>query len=229
MFGLGRLWHYGAVAREALKEERARAQGKRPLRKDEREFQAAAIEILETPASPTARILAGSLIALFMIALVWSIVGRLDVHAVLEGKVVPVGQVKVIEPLVAGTVKTINARQGQEVEAGDLLISFDPTETAADRTRLEEDFVTSQLISARLNTTIEAAGNGKPPSEARLPSIGDAPVAVIDLQAHMLRQTLMAFNAEQETIAADIRQKGEELRRIERTIVERDKLIELLT
>lgn len=229
MLGLGRLWHYGTVAREALKEERARAKGRQNLRRDEREFQAAAIEILETPASPTARILAGSLILLFMIALVWSIIGRLDVHAVLEGKVVPVGQVKVIEPLVTGAVKTIDVKQGQEVEAGDLLISLDPTEPLADRTRLQEDFMTSQVISARLNTTLGAAGNGKSPSDVRLPDVADAPVAVVDLQAHMLRQTLMAFNAEQETIAADIRQKGEELRRIERTVAERDKVIEVLT
>jgi hemolysin D len=227
MLGLGRLWHYATVAREALREERARTQ-KPKLQKDEREFQAAAIEILETPASPTARLLAASLIGLFLIALIWSILGRLDIHAVLEGKVVPVGLVKVIEPLVTGTVKSIHVRQGQEIAEGDLLITLDPTEPAADRTRLEEDFQTSQVISARLHTAIAAGEQDVPAGKAQLPAIADAPLAVRDLQAHMLRQTLAALNAEQATIAADIGQKGEELRRIERTVAERERLIELL-
>jgi hemolysin D len=227
MFGFGRLWHYGAVAREALKEERA-AKKKARLRKDEREFQAAAIEILETPASPTWRLFAGSLMLLFTIVLVWSIFGRLDVHAVLEGKVVPVGQVKVIEPLITGTIKTIHVSQGQEVAEGDILVTLDPTEPAADRARLDEDFLTSQVISARLNATIAAAGTGIAAEAAELPAVAQAPVAVIDLQRHMLRQTLLAFNAEQQTIAADIRQKGEERRRIQQTVTEREKLIGLL-
>jgi hemolysin D len=156
MFGIGRLGHYMAVAREALREERAQAK-KPTLRKDERELQAAAIEILETPASPTARLFASSLMLLFVAGLIWSIIGRLDVHAVLEGKVVPVGQVKVIEPLITGTVKTIHARQGQEVAAGDLLITLDPTEPAADLARLEDDLITSTAVAARLTTAIDAA------------------------------------------------------------------------
>lgn len=228
MFGaFSRLWHYGAVARQALKDERALAK-KPQLSKDEREFQAAAIEILETPASPTARIFAGSLMLLFVIALIWSIIGRLDVHASLEGKVVPVGQVKVIEPLITGTVKAVHVRQGGEVAAGDLLIEFDPTEPAADRTRLEEDHATSELISSRLGTAIDAVRERKPVADARLPEGIGAPLAVLDLQRHMLRQTLAGFTAEQETIAADIRQKREELKRTEHTVTEREKLITLL-
>jgi hemolysin D len=227
MFGFGRLWHYGAVARQALKEEKAQAK-KAVLRKDEREFQAAAIEILETPASPTWRLFAGSLMLLSVIALVWSIFGRLDVHAVLEGKVVPVGQVKVIEPLITGTIKTIHVAQGQQVAEGDILITLDPTEPAADRVRLEEDFLSSQVISARLRATIAGAEAGSPADAVELPAVEQAPVAVMDLQRHMLRQTLLAFNAEQQTIAADISQKREELRRIEQTVAERQKLIGLL-
>lgn len=227
MLGLGRLWHYGTVAREALREERTQAKRVK-LRRDEREFQAAAIEILETPASPTWRLFAGSLILLFVIALVWSILGRLDVHAVLDGKIVPVGQVKVIEPLIAGTVKAIHARQGQEVAEGDLLVELDPTEPTADRTRLEEDLFTSEVISARLTTTIDAARNRTPVETVRLPGVARAAVAVKDLQEHMLHQTLRAFTAEQETIVADIAQKQQELKRKELTVAEREKLIGLL-
>jgi hemolysin D len=228
MFGFRRLWHYGAVAREALREERAQKK-KVKLKHHEREFQAAAIEILETPASPTWRLLAGSLLLLFVIALVWSIFGRLDVHAVLEGKVVPVGKVKLIEPLITGKVQAIHVRQGQEVAEGDLLVELDPTEAAADRIRMEEDLLTSEIISTRLRSAIEAVQRGRAIEDVKLVKDARTPVAVFHLQQHMLQQTLRAYEAEQATVTADIAQKKEELKRKEQTVAEREKLIALLT
>jgi hemolysin D len=122
----------------------------------------------------------------------------------------------------------LHVAQGQQVAEGDILITLDPTEPAADRVRLEEDFLSSEVISARLRATIAGAETGQAADAVKLPAATQAPVAVMDLQRHMLRQTLLAFNAEQQTIAADIRQKREELRRIEQTVAEREKLIGLL-
>lgn len=57
----------------------------------EREFLPAELEILETPASPAGRKVALLIMALFVMALVWSIMGRVDMNAVAQGKVVPLG------------------------------------------------------------------------------------------------------------------------------------------
>ncbi|MDZ4791050.1 MAG: biotin/lipoyl-binding protein [Hyphomicrobiales bacterium] len=191
----GSLWHYGKVARAALKDEKERG-AKPSLRRDEREFQAAAIEILETPPSPTGRLLGASLIGFFLLALAWSIIGRLDIHAVLEGKVTPIGQVKVIEPLITGTVKTIAVRQGETVREGDLLVELDPTEQTADRTRLEEDVLISEASSLRLRAAIHAIAKGAPIEGAVLELSPKTPPAAAELQKSLFRQTLAAFDAE---------------------------------
>jgi hemolysin D len=229
MLGVGTMWRYGKIARAALKEEKARGK-KEKLSRDEREFQAAAIEILETPPSPTGRLLGFTVMVSVTAALAWSIVGRLDVFAALEGKVVPIGQVKVIQPLITGTVKTVHVKQGQEVAEGDLLIELDPTEQTADRTRLEEDLNTSLTAALRLRTAMDAVIKGGEVSEARLPAApdGGASASVQALQEYVLKQTLLAYDAEQRSFAGDITQKQTELKRIEATVVERLKLISLM-
>lgn len=227
MLDLATPWRYGQIARAALKEEKARGR-KRTLRRDEREFQAAAIEILETPPSPTGRLLGVTVVLSLLLALGWSFLGRLDVFAALEGRVVPVGQVKVIQPLVTGTVKAVHVRQGQEIAEGDLLIELDPTEQTADRTRLEEDLATAQLAALRLRSVIGTVASGGDVSQARLPTVPEAPERVVALQSELLKQTLLAYTSEQNSFAADIVQKGKELNRIESTVAERQKLLKIM-
>ena len=79
------------------------------LTREELQFLPAALEIVETPPSPTGRALILLLIALFVIALAWSIVGRIDEVAVAAGKVVPSGYTKIVQ----AEVKT---RQKQVIE-----------------------------------------------------------------------------------------------------------------
>ncbi|MEB0229143.1 hemolysin secretion protein D, partial [Pseudomonas sp. 10S4] len=116
-----RLQHYRDIARAALDAEKAQGN---PLQRqrDEVEFLPAALEVLETPVSPVGRGLMWALMLLFAIALVWSTVGKLDVVAVAEGKVVPNGKSKTIQPLEAGIVKAILVDNGQHVTQGQALI-----------------------------------------------------------------------------------------------------------
>src|SRR4051794_40817446 len=86
-----------------------------PMRRGEREFLPAALEIMETPASPIGRTIAGTLIAFFLIALGWAIFGRIDIIATAQGKIVPVGRIKVIQPLETGMVTAIHVRDGDRV------------------------------------------------------------------------------------------------------------------
>jgi hemolysin D len=64
----------------------------------ERAFLPAALEIVETPASPTLRVTA-ALIALFLtVALVWSYVSKVDIIATAPGKVVVRGGPRLFSP-----------------------------------------------------------------------------------------------------------------------------------
>ena len=67
-----------------------------------REFLPAALEILETPASPAGRMIGATLMLFFAVAVAWSIVGRVDIIATASGKIVPTGRTKTIQPLETG-------------------------------------------------------------------------------------------------------------------------------
>jgi hemolysin D len=88
--------------------------------------------------------LIGTICLVALAALVWSIVGRLDVHAVASGKIETAGYSKVIEPLESGKVAAIHAQAGQSVAAGDILFELDPTEATADA-RSAEDSLNANL------------------------------------------------------------------------------------
>lgn len=112
----------------------------------ELEFLPAALEVLETPASPTGRITAASIAAFFTAALAWSVLGHVDIVATAPGTVIPSGKVKTVQSLDPGVVKAILVQDGDHVRAGQALLTLDVTEAAAERDRLARD-----LRQARLN------------------------------------------------------------------------------
>ncbi len=100
--------------------------------REEREFLPAALEVIETPASPTLRLTALAICALFAAAVAWASLAHIDMVAVAEGKVVPLGQVKVVQPLETAMIRAIHVEEGDRVSAGQLLVDLDPTEARAD-------------------------------------------------------------------------------------------------
>jgi hemolysin D len=102
------------------------------LTAEEREFLPATIELIETPFSPTLRLTAWALCGLITAALVWASLSHIDMVAVAEGKVVPLGQVKVVQPLETAMIRAIHVDDGDHVSASQLLVDLDPTEARAD-------------------------------------------------------------------------------------------------
>jgi hemolysin D len=131
-------------------------------RKDEREFLPAALEVMETPASPIGRLLAVVIIAFFIAAVIWAFVGSVDILATAQGRIMPAGDVKVIEPLDPGTVRAIHVQDGDHVRRGQLLIELDPTQPMADRDRLSQDLVQASLDVARLTALKRGFTTGDP-------------------------------------------------------------------
>lgn len=127
----------------------------------ETEFLPAALEVQESPPSPIGRAVLWSVIAMIVIALVWSIVGRIEIVAVAPGKIIPSGQVKVIQAANIGRVKAIHVADGDAVRAGEPLIDLDPTLAEADRARLESDWVAGTLELARWRAFAAWLSNGK--------------------------------------------------------------------
>lgn len=147
------LAHHWSVLKSAWALENERRAQARAL--DETQFLPAALEVMETPPSPALRALLLALSGLVVVALLWSLIGRLDVVAVAPGKTVPDGQVKIIqwgggstEIGSTGVVRAIHVREGQEVKKGQVLVELDPTVAGA-----EEAQATRGLLAA----TIERA------------------------------------------------------------------------
>ncbi|MEH6544570.1 MAG: HlyD family type I secretion periplasmic adaptor subunit [Porticoccaceae bacterium] len=103
-----------------------------------RQFLPAALEIQDTPPSPAGRWLAFSLMMLFTAAVLWACFGEVDIVVTAPGRIIPGGQVKVIQPLDTGTVQKIHVKEGDRVKKGQLLVSLDPTYAQADNERISQ-------------------------------------------------------------------------------------------
>jgi hemolysin D len=136
-------------------------------RRDEREFLPAALEIVETPASPAGRAIAGTIILFFAAAVLWASLGTVDIIATAPGRIIPSGKTKLIQPVETGVVRAIHVQDGQAVKAGEVLIELDPTASAADATRLAHDLQQDRLDIARLRALLAGEpASFAPPDDA---------------------------------------------------------------
>jgi hemolysin D len=124
------------------------------------EFLPAALEVIDTPASPAARATALTIGGFFVVALAWSIIGKVDIIATAPGTVIPVGKSKVVQPLEAGIVKSILVADGDHVRAGQTLIELDLTQAGAERDRIAGDLRQARLDVAGLTALRRAMAAG---------------------------------------------------------------------
>ena len=158
---------------------------------DELAFMPSAIEVMERPASPAARSVALSLSAFFIITIIWSIVGKVDIVAVATGKIIPIGGVQTIQPLEIGVVRAIHVKDGQEVKKGDLLIELDPTESEVDRGQVLREFIASTAEFRRLEANLRALD--KTPPDFIPPK--NAPEHLVSMHREKLKSDMLAHEA----------------------------------
>ena len=141
--------------------------------RDEIAFLPAALEIVESPPSPTGRAIGVTIIALFCLALGWAAFGKIDIVASAPGKIIANGRTKTIQPYETGVVRAIHVRDGMAVKAGDVLIELDTTMNLAERDHIKSDLIAAQLDIARLRAALSDAEdpvvNFQPP-EGREPA-----------------------------------------------------------
>ena len=87
---------------------------------------------------PAPRRIAFALMALFVIALVWGIFGKIDIVAVAPGRIIVSDRTKLIQPLERSVVQRILVKDGDHVAAGQPLVELDPTIAQADIASLME-------------------------------------------------------------------------------------------
>ncbi|MDR3279301.1 MAG: HlyD family type I secretion periplasmic adaptor subunit [Synergistaceae bacterium] len=163
----------------------------------ELEFLPAALEIVETPPSPLGRALMWIILSFFVIAIAWSIIGRVDEVAVAPGKVIPSGYTKVVQAEDKGIVRKLNVSNGTPVKEGDVLIELDTVVTEADMSRLrkERDFYLldlARLYSERDGKPFEAPeGIGFPDEILQMSELSRARLLEFSSRMDTLRQQVL--------------------------------------
>ena len=112
---------------------------------------------------------------LFSILLAWAIFAKLDIVALADGKLVPTTYTKIVQPVEAGVVADILVREGDKVQAGQVLIRLDTTLAGADGRSLASELALKRLTLRRVDSVL--AG------QMLTTVIGDDPAMLAQVQA----------------------------------------------
>jgi hemolysin D len=164
------------------------------------DFAPAILAVQEKPPSPLPRTMLYLLLSLFAILLAWTVIGKVDVVAVAEGKLVPQSYLKIVQPADSGIVKEILVKEGDKVEANQVLMRLDPKLSEADSKILEADYATKALQLRRIDAELTDA--------PLLVQKGDDPATFrqVDAQYRSHRQTYQDAVAQERALLAKARE-----------------------
>jgi hemolysin D len=177
--------HNFALVKAALKDERSRASSL--VKIEEATFLPAALEIVERPVSPTARLTGWLMLGGFAATALWAGFAHLDVVASAPGRIEPGGETKLVQPAASGVVSAILVRDGDRVAAGQPLIALDPTASQAGFEQARAAWQQAALDVARLRMVVRAI-DGHGPGFAPPPGV---PAELVSVQ-HRLGQAQIA-------------------------------------
>lgn len=170
------------------------------------QFLPSILEIQECPPHPLAKWLARSLITLFLLTLCWLCIGKVNVVATAEGKIIPTSRIKQIQPFEKGVVKAIYVGEGQIVQQGDPLIELDRTLTES-TVASANNKLRSQKLMLAVNQSLADITNGVASSEHRLQSviaINGVSAEDVQLHEHYLQQRRQQYFAQASSFDKEI-------------------------
>ena len=193
--------------------------------RDEAEFLAAALALQRTPPSPAPRIALWLISAFALIALIWTIFGKVDVVASAVGKLVPSGRSKPIQAIETASIKYIAVREGDAVHAGDVLIELDATATTADTDRIENEMISARLLTLRAQAMLAAQRSG----QLTALHASDIPAARLTDGTRQLEGMLTEYRARLARLEADIERRQAELQSLQEAIRKLEKTLPITT
>ncbi|MEK7862204.1 MAG: biotin/lipoyl-binding protein, partial [Chloroflexota bacterium] len=134
-------------------------------RADPRQFRPALVRLQELPPSPLGRKMLWALLVFLAALIAWAAIGKLDIVAVAEGRLVPDTYLKIVQPTDAGVVKEILVKEGELVKEGQVLMRMDAALSSSDLKTLGTDFHLKRLSLRRIDAQLAGApldGSGVP-------------------------------------------------------------------
>jgi hemolysin D len=211
----------------------------RPQRRSriENEFLPAALEILETPASPIRTAFIWFIAAVVGSTLLWSYLGTFDIVSTAQGKIQPTGRVKVIQSIEVGKTRSIPVTNGSHVKAGDVVVQLDDTELKSDEEAISVNLQAyrGEMVrrKAVLATVEQWRDEGiwttaKTISEAPLAFTDDTPVSIRDREQSIYRADLSQLASSLTNLAAQHTQQQATVARLQQTMTAQKRLVDTL-
>ena len=129
---------------------------------DPSDFQPALLQVQTRPPAPLGRGVLYVMLGLVAAMVAWAAVAKLDIVATAEGKLVPAGYLKIVQPAEQGLIKEIFVREGEVVREGQVLMRMDTALLAADGRALSAEYHTKRLALRRIDAQLA----GKPLARA---------------------------------------------------------------
>jgi hemolysin D len=127
------------------------------MKEDKYEFRPILSEIEDTPTSPLGRASLWVIVVAILFFSLWLYFGRIDVVVTAMGKIIPEGEVKVVQSAEEGVIRKILVKPGDLVEKGQMLLDIDPsvTEKFLESKQINFDALTLQIqrLESLINQT----------------------------------------------------------------------------
>jgi HlyD family secretion protein len=124
------------------------------MKADPADFAPPLLRIQDKPPAPLAGWMLRLLIGLLAGILLWAMFGRLDIVAVTDGKLVPSSYLKIVQPAEQGIVKEILVKEGEAVQAGQVLIRMDSVLAGADVKSIQAEYFQKRIALRRIDAQL---------------------------------------------------------------------------
>ena len=156
---------------------------------DYHDFKPILAEIEERPTNPLGIYFLWTIISLMIVILLGLFLVKIDVVVSARGKIIPIGDVKVIQPLETGVITRIHIKEGDYVKEGDILLEIDPSVDTADLEGKERNLNYSRLSMDRINAVL-AEKDFSPGGKRRASEIVKAQMTHYQAQRDVYNSTL---------------------------------------
>ena len=184
-------------------------------------FESAALAIQIRPPLLVIRMVTLGICAMTAICLLFASIAKMDIVVSAQGKVIPTGKSKVIQPLEPGVIRAVHVRDGQAVHAGDVLVELDPTSTGADRDRVRREYWEAMADVLRISAQLHGSVVFVPPTEM--------PADIAESQLHILHNRNAEQLAKIASLDADLNKRKADIEAIQNNITQLKNTLPLIT